>query len=568
MAQMETAGVVSRFPHHSHLYRALASKEWCSAYCLTPGLNTPLTTKLSRGTIQELGYKKAAAVAIDSLNVLNEARNNLFVNMYPDFGKSAEPIQGFEPRALGVAKSLKDNAKEGHIDSAACPLEIRGQRPFCGKATTLVNGMPRRDAITKGVAKLGFSWEAMDVNHWRDGNTLARGLEELVQQPGNIMDYVIVQEWVDIALEMRHFIVLPQGPFYNEKTVPCDNRNGPPEGSGDGGAPQKDQGQRGMSVGGPPPADRDHWSSEAASSRRTEVGRRQRGDVAIKQGVRKSGLRGCSNALQGSDSAPMFEEDEALLSIANGPLAQMSSTVLAEGPDVERSSPATGAVVDNETGAECGFRVEKVVYTSYESHEDEHFSNFNKFSREVAVKNCMHGDEAALKMAERKSKELIERLFVALRGECAEMPPVIRFDILVTHLGPGQASVSVGEITELGGCFLGWPSGPETVFKAMMRSALGSDDYGYWGTPFGVAHRKRKKGAEAAAKQLGLRPPASGMGDEAMAPSGKGGVVVQKNAPSAAQLESFGIKYPAANGTKSNSEGYATAAANSAQVQL
>ena len=42
----------------------------------------------------------------------------------------------------------------------------------------------KRAKIDKGVAKLGFSWEAMDVGHWTDVDTLASVLEELVQQPG------------------------------------------------------------------------------------------------------------------------------------------------------------------------------------------------------------------------------------------------------------------------------------------------------------------------------------------------------------------------------------------------
>jgi len=60
------------------------------------------------------------------------------------------------------------------------------------------------------------------------------------------------------------------------------------------------------------------------------------------------------------------------------------------------------------------------------------------------------------------------------------MPPILRFDVLAHRTGPGKASVQIGEITELGACFLGWPEGPEVVFDAMCKSIQGSDTRGYW----------------------------------------------------------------------------------------
>ena len=43
------------------------------------------------------------------------------------------------------------------------------------------------------------------------------------------MEYVLIQEWVEITVEMRHFVVLPSGADYNAKSSPCDNRGGPEE---------------------------------------------------------------------------------------------------------------------------------------------------------------------------------------------------------------------------------------------------------------------------------------------------------------------------------------------------
>lgn len=288
MTAMETCGVPTRFPHHSHLYRTLASKEWCASICLMPQMKCPLTTKVTRSMMMQHGYKNAAHVTLDALNALNSERNRQWSEM------------------RGVAHKYK-----------------------------------KKKSITKGVAKLGYSWEAMDVNHWSNPTQLAASLEEIVQQPGNLMEYCLVQEWVDIDVEMRHFVVFPRGH--------------------DG-----------------------EW------------------------------------------------------------------------------------------------KVETIVYTCYESKQDGHFSSFNRFGREDALKKTFASDDAALRDAEAQALELIGNLQVFLRGECAEMPPVLRFDVLAHREGPGKASVMIGEITELGACFLGWPEGPPVVFDAICKSIGGSDDRGYW----------------------------------------------------------------------------------------
>ena len=58
--------------------------------------------------------------------------------------------------------------------------------------------------------------------------------------------------------------------------------------------------------------------------------------------------------------------------------------------------------------------------------------------------------------------------------------PSLRFDVLAHREGPGKASVQIGEITELGACFLGWPEGPQVVFDAICKSMGGSDESGKW----------------------------------------------------------------------------------------
>ena len=62
----------------------------------------------------------------------------------------------------------------------------------------------------RGVAKLGFSWEAMDVRIFRDFEGLAWGLENLVVQPLCVGDAVMVQEWITFDIELRMFFIEPQ----------------------------------------------------------------------------------------------------------------------------------------------------------------------------------------------------------------------------------------------------------------------------------------------------------------------------------------------------------------------
>ena len=53
-------------------------------------------------------------------------------------------------------------------------------------------------------------------------------------------------------------------------------------------------------------------------------------------------------------------------------------------------------------------------------------------------------------------RDLIKKWCFMFRAESSEMPVVCRFDILTKYLGNGEVRVHTGELTELGGCFLGW----------------------------------------------------------------------------------------------------------------
>lgn len=277
MLSMEAAGVPTRFPHHSHLYRIFASKEWTAQMCLHPLFKVPLTTKVSRQAITQ-DPEAAALQAHQALGHLAEARREFSVQLSQE-----EPPQG---------------------------------------------------GVQKGVAKLGWSWEAMDVRAWRNKNELSNALWELIEQPGSFLEFAFVQEWVDFDVEMRHFVV-----------------------------------------------------------------------------------------------------------------------------EADLSKPAT-------------LKPKKIIYTVFKSKESGSFRDFDRFDRKQCLMRCFHNDDAALADAERQSEELIGVWMRWLQAQSHELPVVVRFDILAKRTGPGTAKVTTGELTELGGCFLGWPNGPNVVMSAMLRSCL------------------------------------------------------------------------------------------------
>lgn len=277
MVNMESSGVPTRFPHNSHLYKVFASKEWTSQMCLHPLLKTPLTTMVSHSAVVQ-NHDKAAAMAMTALNNLAKARTDWA-------GLMGQPT-------------------------------------------------PKPGPINHGVAKLGWSWEAMDVRSWKNKQQLSNGLLELAEQPGSFMESVFVQEWVDFDVEMRHFIVEPN-----------------------------------------------------------------------------------------------------------------------------LSDPET-------------WKPKKIIYTVFKAHDAGCFRDFDRYDRNGCLRTCFQNDDAALADAEAQAQELIGRWLQWLQAQSHELPVVTRFDILAKRTGPGKANIMTGELTELGGCFLGWPEGPGVVMSAMLRSCF------------------------------------------------------------------------------------------------
>jgi len=153
---IERAGIPTRFPHCSGMYEQLASKRWTFQLALTPHLRLPPTVSVPRMLIEQ-GCEVAAAKAISALQAVKRQQAAL----------RGEPID---------------------------------------KVAT----------ITKGVAKLGFSWEALDVKFWEKEDGLKNSLYQLTQmieisdeytaQPHDL-EAIMIQEYIKHDLELRIYTV-------------------------------------------------------------------------------------------------------------------------------------------------------------------------------------------------------------------------------------------------------------------------------------------------------------------------------------------------------------------------
>jgi len=155
MKAVERAGIPSRFPHCSGLYEQLTSKRWTYILSLASQYRVPPTVAVPRMLVERNG-----AIAAD--------------------------------RGLNALLSVKQ------------------------RQAAMWNEQSPKGPIEKGVVKLGFSWEALDVKLWegRDGlqdalKQLAQVIEisqELTGQPHDC-EAIILQEYVEHDLELRVYVV-------------------------------------------------------------------------------------------------------------------------------------------------------------------------------------------------------------------------------------------------------------------------------------------------------------------------------------------------------------------------
>mmetsp|Transcript_41220 Transcript_41220/g.74528 ORF Transcript_41220/g.74528 Transcript_41220/m.74528 type:complete len:746 (-) Transcript_41220:36-2273(-) len=152
---VERAGIPTRFPHPSGFYELLTSKRWTYMMSLTPHLRVPPTVGLPRMLVEQ-SCSAATDRALASLNTVRQQQ-----------------------------AALRDEP-------------------------------PPQGEVTKGVAKLGFSWEALDVKFWEGRQGLEDALfalsqkieisEEYTGQPHDL-EFIIVQEYIVHNLELRIYVV-------------------------------------------------------------------------------------------------------------------------------------------------------------------------------------------------------------------------------------------------------------------------------------------------------------------------------------------------------------------------
>jgi len=151
--RMECAGVTTRWPHHSQIWRSLSSKDWVPTMSIVPKYHTPITTRCPKSTV--LGDpRKAAKQALATLWALQAEKNS---------DTSYRGPRGSDWAQMGLERC---------------------------------------------VAKLGFSYEGVDVKMVQGEHALAEALYQLATQPGYTNDCVMVQQRVHrVDLEARCFVL-------------------------------------------------------------------------------------------------------------------------------------------------------------------------------------------------------------------------------------------------------------------------------------------------------------------------------------------------------------------------
>lgn len=154
VTRMEACGIVTRWPHHSQLWRCLTSKEWVPNLSLVPRFHVPLTTRVPKSLIV-VDPQRAAQQALAALRRLQ-------------------------------AEKRSEDGYSGPLNSDWVPGP-GGER--C-------------------VAKLGYSYEGLDVKMVQGEQQLTDALYVLATQPGYTNDCVYVQQRVHrVDLEARCFVV-------------------------------------------------------------------------------------------------------------------------------------------------------------------------------------------------------------------------------------------------------------------------------------------------------------------------------------------------------------------------
>jgi len=175
-----------------------------------------------------------------------------------------------------------------------------------------------------------------------------------------------------------------------------------------------------------------------------------------------------------------YQLAEALSALANQKYATLDSVMVQEWIefDVELRLFFIDPVCewDEEKNCPKPLTPKKILYTKFwRVDEEDKLRDFERMPRQQCVDRCFFNDSPALAEAERQACEIAAQTLWWLQAESSEPIPVLRQDFMCQRSEPGKAVVHLGELTELGACFLGWDEGPKEVFAAVIRSCFRFD---------------------------------------------------------------------------------------------
>lgn len=123
-------------------------------------------------------------------------------------------------------------------------------------------------------------------------------------------------------------------------------------------------------------------------------------------------------------------------------------------------------------------RIDKILFTRFEPPDDEgddagRFCTFKEVPRAQVQQDWCRGDAGRLADLEKQLRDLCSAWRTWLLALDCEPQPFVRIDAFVRWDDErGAWRLTTGELTELGGSFLGWRDGPRNVFGAVLRSCF------------------------------------------------------------------------------------------------
>jgi hypothetical protein len=213
----EAAGLPTRFPHPSQLYRTLLAKDWQPSMCLVAALRVPPATTVNRAAIVA-DPRRAAAAALAALALIRTSVLGLKAAAAAEAAEEAAEaaaagaaaLAGWAARAAaaGGTAACGCAAGEGAAGGAAAVAAAAdGAVVRAGSAEAGGTEAGGTEAGVRGVAKLGFAWEAAHVIIWKGEAALEAALLRLAQQYNCTDAAVIVQDFAPNDFELRVFVV-------------------------------------------------------------------------------------------------------------------------------------------------------------------------------------------------------------------------------------------------------------------------------------------------------------------------------------------------------------------------